>query len=101
VYEIPREEKRRLDRVEGLGHGYAETTVDVTVGLDTIRAVMYYATDKDRSLIPYHWYKAYVIAGAQEHTLPQDYIDLVEQMPSMDDPDVARSTREAAILSDG
>ena len=28
----------------------------------------------DPSLTPYDWYKAFVLAGAREHGLPQDYV---------------------------
>jgi hypothetical protein len=74
VYELDKLEKRELDPVEGLGHGYAEktvTVVSVSPGAKPIpEAVMYYATEKRAGLRPYHWYKAIVVAGAQEHELP-------------------------------
>lgn len=100
IYEIPREEKSRLDRVERLGHGYAETTIDATVGSDRVTALMYYATSKDSSLSPYHWYKGYVEAGAHEHHLPGEYVAAIAEVQSIDDPDAARSAREKALLHD-
>jgi hypothetical protein len=91
VYEIDPVEKATLDRVEGLGHGYAEKVVEVNCGT-TIRPVcMYYATSKDLSLRPYHWYKAYVLAGARENSLPLEYIKMIERFPSVQDPDARRS----------
>jgi cation transport regulator ChaC len=99
VYEIPRDEKRRLDRVEALGQGYAEKIVEVSLAGRPVSAIMYYATDKDISLKPYHWYKAHVLAGAQEHGLPDEYIASLERVQSIDDPDAGRTARETAILN--
>jgi len=99
IWEIPPGEKKQLDSKEGLGHGYAEKTVDVTVGSQTISAVMYYATDPDEdvSLRPYHWYKRHVIVGAREHRLPEEYIACLETVPSIDDQDADRIAKETAL----
>jgi len=36
--------------------------------------ITYFATDIEKSVIPYHWYKQHVLRGALEHNLPRDYI---------------------------
>lgn len=100
VFELPRLEKQRLDQVEALGYGYEEKAVTVTLAGKTVKAVMYYATDKDKSLHPYHWYKAYVLAGAREHGLPEAYITSIENIRSIDDPDINRAARASASLND-
>ena len=57
-----------------------------------------YATDKDPSLKPYHWYKQYVVAGAKEHLLSPEYIAGLEKVESVNDPNRAREARERAFL---
>ena len=98
VYEIDAAEKPCLDRAEGLGKGYAEKTETVTSGSGPLCSLVYFATDKDRALKPYHWYKNFVVAGAREHSLPSDYIALLEKVESREDPDTARNAREEATL---
>lgn len=100
VYELPSTEKQVLDRVEALGHGYEEKTVEVNISGRTVSAVMYYATEKDRSRRPYHWYKSYVLAGAIEHALPEEYIASIKRIQSIDDPDFNRAAKETAILNE-
>ncbi len=99
VYEIPCSEKENLDNVGGRGRGYEEKTVEVSLAGRTVSAVMYYATDKDRSLKPFHWYKAFVLAGAREHGLPDEYVTSLESVQSIADLDPDRGAREIAILN--
>lgn len=77
-------EKSKLDQAEGLGRGYDEKEVEIITETGVRKASMYFATDKDPSLQPYHWYKDFVIKGAREYSLPQDYIDRLEAVPSID-----------------
>ena len=98
IYQLETEAKAKLDCVEGLGHGYAEKRVHVVQDTNTVEAVMYYATKKDASLHPYHWYKEYVVAGAREHGLPPDYLSLLKKVKSVEDPDSNRNAMERAIL---
>jgi hypothetical protein len=45
----------------------------------------------DENLRPYFWYKEFVTKGAEEHHLPQDYIDLyINIVSGMLDPDAVR-----------
>ena len=59
---------------------------------------MYYATDIESSLLPYHWYKAFVVAGAHEHGLPAPYVRRLEQVRSVPDADVDRAANNAKLL---
>lgn len=99
LFEIKRCEKSRLDEAEGLGRGYAEKEVDVVTDKGTAKALMYYAIDKDRSLQPYHWYKSFVVAGAREHGLPEDYVVILESKQSTPDPDPKRAAKNQKLLS--
>jgi hypothetical protein len=91
VFELDPEDKPALDKAEGLGAGYAEKTVNVLTETGPVAAVMYYATDKDASLRPYHWYKALVIAGAREHGLPPSYRSRLELVVTVSDPKSMRA----------
>lgn len=98
VYDVSDAEKPNLDRAEGLRAGYDEKQVEVVTseGL-TLKAQMYFATNVDASLKPYHWYKKHVLVGAQENSLPLDYIAQIEAVESENDPDREKCERELAI----
>ena len=86
VYKMDDSDKPALDHAEGLGHGYAEKSVTVITDGGLRTASTYYATHKDKSLMPYHWYKKLVLAGAREHSLPVDYVAGIESVESVKTP---------------
>jgi gamma-glutamylcyclotransferase len=98
VYRMDDSEKPALDRAEGLHQGYGEKCVTVITVSGPVTVSAYYATNKDKSLKPYHWYKKLVLAGAREHSLPADYVEGIETVESVKDPDDARCARERMIL---
>jgi hypothetical protein len=66
--------KATLDRIEGLGKGYAEAQVSVH-GRDGPRtALTYVATRIDAGLKPFTWYVRHVLEGAKAADLPEDYV---------------------------
>ena len=88
VFEMALSEKPVLDRIEGLGRGYAEK--DVIVSSESgkeFKAVTYYATNIDALLKPRDWYVEHVLRGAREHGLPSEYIGRIEAIESVPDPD--------------
>lgn len=98
VYEIARAEKPVLDRIEGLGIGYAEKRVSLlTADGEGLEAFLYTAIRIDPALVPFRWYKTHVLAGARAHCLPAEYVRWIESMESSDDPDEARTRRELII----
>jgi hypothetical protein len=66
-----------------------------------ISAHVYIADDKaiDDELMPYKWYKTFVVEGARQHGLPQYYIDAINQVVAIDDPDVQRDSKNRSIFS--
>lgn len=98
LYQIDRDDKRALDRAEGLGNGYAETDIEVYRGPDLVTAKAYIATDTDPTLKPYSWYRALVIAGAKEHALPADYIARLAAVPAVQDPEKERHDKNMALI---
>jgi gamma-glutamylcyclotransferase len=63
-------------------------------------AVAYIATEKDPTLVPYHWYKDFVVEGALEHGLPEDYVASLRTFQSQPDPDRRRREENERILTE-
>lgn len=98
LYEINESEKPNLDREEGIGKGYKEVRVNVVTASGTREAVTYVATAKESALRPYHWYKALVIAGALEHSLPEAYVEWLRTCDSKPDSNVERRVENESLL---
>jgi len=98
LYAVAKNEKPKLDRAEGLGDGYEEKTVEVTTAKGKRSALMYYATRKDPARKPYHWYKAFVVAGAVEHTLPFRYVEWLRTAESVQDLKESRRLENERLL---
>lgn len=101
LYEIDSEQKSRLDRAEGLRHGYDEELVTVLLGSQHISAQIYIASNSAISdeLKPFTWYFRHVLAGAVEHDLPKGYIAALRAVSSVEDPDRERHAKEWIPLS--
>ena len=97
VFRIHSDHKQSLDRAEGLGNGYEIKNVTVLTDLENVTAFTYYATNIDNSIKPFHWYKKHVLLGAKEHCFPEHYINRISEIVSINDFDIDRMEREAAI----
>lgn len=89
VYQMSAADKQELDRIEGVGRGYEDTTIVVPrMGV----CATYVAADShvDESLVPYDWYRELVRLGCHELDLPAAYVRQIEQMPAVPDPDSDR-----------
>jgi len=51
----------------------------------------------DEALIPYRWYYDLVLAGAEQHGLPQDYVAGLKAIPFTADPKPDRKYRLEAL----
>ncbi|MYG27502.1 MAG: gamma-glutamylcyclotransferase [Boseongicola sp. SB0677_bin_26] len=95
-------ERARLDRAEGVGNGYEHTMVTVINDKGRRRKVLTYLATQDHvddSLKPYGWYKDFVLEGAGEHDLPQEYIaECIQPVDAIEDPDKVRDRKERATL---
>jgi hypothetical protein len=98
LFALSANDKRVLDEIEGLHAGYEDKRVEIATGQSSVTAQMYFATDIDPLLKPFHWYKAFVVGGAREHGLPRDYVAALEAALSVPDPDEARNGRNMRIL---
>ena len=89
VFDISTEDKLLLDKIEGLGLGYAETLLDVP---DVGDCVSYVAEGSyiDNSMAPYDWYRELVVLGARVHGFPDEYMKHISSIPVDWDPDPPR-----------
>ena len=99
VYEIDANEKSALDRAEGLGRGYDQKDATVILNGDAVVVLVHVATKVDPALKPYTWYKALVLAGAQECGLPAPYIASLDTVDASDDSDRTRHDRNMCIVN--
>ncbi|MBE9397242.1 gamma-glutamylcyclotransferase [Pontibacterium sp. N1Y112] len=98
IFSMVSVDKPSLDRAEGEGVGYECIEVELDLGRGVMQtAFAYVALHIDRGLKPYHWYKQHVVQGALEAGLPEDYVALIHNVSSIDDPDVERHLRESSI----
>ena len=76
-----------MDEIEG--PGYRRATVKATTGDRVVEAHIYLARPEavDSGLSPIDSYKDCVLSGARELNLPTAYIDAIEAVPSLPDPD--------------
>jgi len=93
LFRIVTAEAADLDDAEGLGRGYRKGEVEAVAASTKTLATAYFGTKKDPSRLPYHWYKAFVVAGAIEHALPPDYIAALRNVPSQEDPKASRRAK--------
>ena len=102
LYQIDPAHKAALDRIEGLGHGYAEKEVALYGPEGQLaRACTYYALRIDASLPAYSWYREHVLTGAREARLPATYINGILGQHTVADPDHHRERRELGIYRPG
>jgi hypothetical protein len=92
LFEVNTANKSQLGKAEGLGKGYQESGVQVVSPEGTVSAFTFLADPDaiDETLKPYDWYVDLVIAGAKEHNLPADYIEMLNRVESIKDTNDAR-----------
>lgn len=94
---IPEGELEALDRLEGVGVGYERWQVAVQENGDTREALTYRATQTKIGLLPYDWYLALVVAGAQQQRLSPAVVEGLRLAPSQRDTDFQRKQRQEAL----
>ncbi len=89
IFQISAKDKLTLDKFEGVGFGYSETTLFIP---DIGECVSYVAEESyiDNALLPYDWYKELVLIGARFHGFPDEYLKRIESIQALRDPDPGR-----------
>lgn len=102
VFEIAETDKSGLDEVEGLGKGYNEKQIDLFDDKgNTIQAQVYVADAGaiNNVVLPFDWYKAFVVTGAEQNNLPADYTKSLKNSTAKVDTNAQRSQKQEAILT--
>ncbi len=102
LFSIDRSEKYLLDKAEGLGKGYIEgilTFFDETNNSYTAQIYIADSNSIDNTLLPYDWYKEFIISGAIQNKLPAEYILQLQSIACIPDHDEARRIKNYSILS--
>lgn len=100
LYEFNPAQKTLLDAAEGSGKGYFEQQLSVPLGDTNYTGYIYMASSShiDTALMPYHWYKNLVVAGARFHGLPSSYIASIQSTTSIEDPNSRRRLENEELL---
>lgn len=100
IYELDPADRSALDAAEGLGAGYDLRVIE----LADFGEVFFYVAQPgyvDDALVPYTWYHRFVLEGARYHGLPQDYLQRLEAVRAVADPEPERAALNARILEGG
>jgi hypothetical protein len=107
IFDIVAKDAAKLDQIEGRGKGYERieelTALSYPDG-KPIAVTTNIADDgfRDSALQPYDWYLDLVLKGAEQHHLPDEYVERLRAIPALTDPDPNRRTRlEALVILDG
>jgi gamma-glutamylcyclotransferase len=100
LFSIDTREAPDLDVAEGLGSGYQKADVRVVTPAGAQVAVAYIADNTNSLLLPYDWYKGFVVRGAIEHSLPAVYVRRLQTTDSQVDPDPRRRAKNEALLAE-
>ena len=98
IYEMLASEKAKLDKVEGLNAGYSQAHIEIAEQ----GTVFFYTAEKvyiDNDLLPFDWYKEFVIAGGRFHAFPETYLAQINSVNVIADHDEARQQQQMAILN--
>ena len=88
-----------LDKAEGVGFGYRKEELTLSIHDIDTKVLVYVAENDaiDEALVPYRWYYDLVLAGAEQHGLPADYIAGLRAVPFTQDPKSDRKGRIEAL----
>jgi len=97
IYEIRDTDLDKLDQGE---KGYYRSNIVVlTKDGSTVKAWAYIAQENfiTKGLKPYMWYKRFLVEGAREHGLPEDYIGTLTVVDAVNDTNVSRDRGKRAL----
>ena len=103
LYTVSDADLKKLDQGEV---GYRRSSVTVRLAdMTLVGAWVYVAvtpvTPDETPLLPYEWYKRFLVEGAREHGLPNDYVTLLEAVKAIHDADSERDRQKRALNCHG
>lgn len=101
VYRFPTPALARLDRFEGAGYRRGVVLVSGVRSGRRYRAYCYAAKAHavDEECIAFEWYRDIIVAAAEAHSMPIDYVDRLRRVPARPDPNGPRHRRHVALLT--
>jgi len=104
LFEINPNKKDELDKAEGLGKGYRinEIEVEQIETNEKTRAFTYVAEKIDNSNAnkPYDWYLQLITIGAEEHNLPEEYVNRIKSVSTKEDNNLFRKDSTEQIVNE-
>ncbi|MCT3944942.1 gamma-glutamylcyclotransferase [Elizabethkingia anophelis] len=97
IFDIDNSEKSNLDEYEG---GYNESTLSFLDSENNPHEAQVYIADEstvNEELLPYDWYKEYIVSGAKENDLPQEYIEKLEAINFIEDTNTERRNKNLGV----
>jgi hypothetical protein len=101
VYALNEAQREMLDDFEGPGYVSRDVSVRARPGVLTAYAYVAKAAHVDLDLLPFHWYKSIVEAGARAHNLPAHYVESIYATGALADPDADRHSHHVAMIDSG
>lgn len=98
IFSVDPKEKAELDRAEGAGYACHKDFRVFSDPATPVEVITYIAVSgaSDAALVPYDWYRDLVVAGAQQHALPHEYVKGLQALAANTDPIADRPERLAA-----
>jgi hypothetical protein len=97
VYALSPVERPILDMFEGVGRGYEVRRLELD-GLGPVFTYLAQPEYVDEALAPFDWYHRFVLEGARHHGFPSPYVEAIDEVEVLADPDPKRRASAAAVL---
>lgn len=99
VFEISVSEKPNLDKIEGLGKGYDQKSIQLE---EYGTCLTYIANPRviDETILPMDWYKEMVMLGCLSNRFPKEYVSYVESVDSIEDPQRTRARANWKLIEE-
>lgn len=97
IFRIVNDELDALDKAEGNRYERKNLLVCGITDGEVFEAVTYLATELNSALKPFDWYLALIIAGAREHRLNGEYLEMISRSEFISDVCYDRKSRAAAL----
>lgn len=97
VFEITPAGCEELDIAEAVGSGYERSRIELE-GFGRCLTYRAQTSHIDDALAPFDWYKDLVLAGCRYHGFPEDYLQLIDAVEAIADPDPERHATHLQLL---
>jgi gamma-glutamylcyclotransferase len=99
IFQIRECERSKLDRCEGLGQGYDSVRFEAE-GFGECSSYIADSSAVDQSLRPMDWYKEMVLLGSRANKFPSHYVQAIESVSVIRDPDEKRARQQWKIVEE-